>query len=108
ACLSYGTVSSRRFSLQGVTTRFFQNQAEPPLNFQLQPGHPHLSYFSDETTVPPGMEIYFSIPIAHVNKKWHFAIPFQLVTNSGEPIREPYGYAMFYWYDLPKAYRKGL
>jgi hypothetical protein len=67
-----------------------------------------LSYFSDETTVPPGMEIYFSVPIDHVNRKWHFAIPFQLVTNSREPIQEPYGYAMFYWYDLPKAYRKGL
>jgi hypothetical protein len=31
-----------------LATRFFQNQAEPPLNFQLQPGHPHVQ--DSETT----------------------------------------------------------
>jgi hypothetical protein len=30
---------SRRFSLQGLPSRFFQNQAEPPLNFQRSMGH---------------------------------------------------------------------
>ena len=66
----------------------------------------NLSQFSNETTIPPGMEIYFTVPINHVNKKWHFAIPFQFKMNSSGPIRQPYGYAAFYWYDLPEAYRR--
>jgi len=41
ACLSCGSFSSRRFFLsKDLATRFFQNRAEPPLNFQLGVGHP--------------------------------------------------------------------
>lgn len=64
-----------------------------------------LSQFSEKTTIPPGMEIYFSIPINHVNKKWHFAIPFQFDMNSSGPMRQPYGYAAFDWFDLTETYR---
>lgn len=53
----------------------------------------------------PGMAIYFSVPINHVNKKWHFEIPFSLDLQVRGPIHEPYSYVAFYWDDLPKAYR---
>lgn len=55
--------------------------------------------------IPPGRAIYFSVPINHVNKKWHFEIPFRFDLRVRSPISSPYSYVAFYWNDLPEAYQ---
>jgi hypothetical protein len=57
------------------------------------------------TIIPPGMAVYFSVPINHVNKKWHIEIPFSFDLRVHGPIHDPYSYVAFFWDDLPKAYR---
>lgn len=66
-------------------------------------------YYSDVkslATIPPGMAVYFSLPINHVNKRWHFEIPFNFDLRVRGPIHEPYSYVAFYWDDLPESYRQ--
>ncbi|MGA2889288.1 MAG: hypothetical protein ABSE51_14660, partial [Terracidiphilus sp.] len=56
--LADGTVSSLHGGspCKRLATRFFQNRAEPPLNFQLQMGHPlprQRSAFSSQQQIAP-------------------------------------------------------
>jgi hypothetical protein len=59
-------------------------------------------------TIPPGRAVYFSVPINHVNKKWHFEIPFRFDLRVRSPIHAPKNYVSFFWEDLPEAYRRGF
>lgn len=65
-------------------------------------------YFFDvgsATTIPPAKAIYFSVPVNHVDKRWHFQISFRFALKRQGPIRQPYSYVAFMWDDLPEAYR---
>jgi hypothetical protein len=57
-------------------------------------------------TIPPGKAVYFSVPINHVNKRWHFEVPFRFdLARRGGPVRQPYSYVAFFEEDLPEARR---
>lgn len=57
------------------------------------------------TAIPPGMAVYFSVPVNHVNKKWHLQISFRFALKRQGPIRQPYNYVALFWDDLPESYR---
>jgi hypothetical protein len=52
------------------------------------------------TLIPPGGQAFFSVPINHVSKTWHFEIPFRLALPSKSRIRPPYSHVAFYQEDL--------
>lgn len=60
---------------------------------------------SSATILAPGTAVYFSLPINHVNKAWHFEIDFRFDVKRRGPIRQPQSYVSFYWDDVPQAYR---
>jgi len=65
---------------------------------------PPLGYMSDvrtATSVPPGGQISFSVPINHVGTNWHFEVPFRFDLQRRKSGREPVSFVAFYQSDLP-------
>lgn len=52
--------------------------------------------------IPPGGEVFFSVPANHMSKAWHFEVPFRFALKHAGPIRRPYSYVGFFWDDLPE------
>jgi hypothetical protein len=67
--------------------------------------HGYMFPVSSSVTILPGHSIYFSVPINHVSRNWHFAIPFRFALAHNGPFREPDSLIAFFWDDLPAAYR---
>jgi hypothetical protein len=68
--------------------------------------HGYMFPVSSSVTIMPGQSIYFSLPINHVSRTWHFEIPFRFALKRNGPFREPISYLPFFWDDLPETYRK--
>jgi len=51
-------------------------------------------------TIPPGGNIYFSLPIDHVSDKWHVEIPFTFNLNVKSYIRAPVNVISLFMDDL--------
>jgi hypothetical protein len=58
------------------------------------------------TLIAPGDQQYFSGPVNHVSKNWHFEIPFRLAVPNNSRIRPPYSYVAFYQDDLDRVQGK--
>ncbi len=69
-----------------------QPQQEPPLGY--------VSEVQTTTPIPPGGQIYFSVPINHVGSTWHFEIPFRFDLPRTHQ-RQPKSYVSFFEDDLP-------
>jgi hypothetical protein len=67
--------------------------------------HGYKSEVSSFVTIRPGQKIYFSFPLNHVGKTWHFEIPFRFALEKQGPYREPVSYLAFFWDDLPPTFR---
>jgi hypothetical protein len=67
--------------------------------------HGYMFPVSSSVTIRPGHSIYFSLPINHVGRNWHFAISFRFALSHNGPFREPDNSIAFFWDDLPEAYR---
>ncbi len=75
-----------------------------------EPGEPPADYWFELgflTTVLPGREILFSIPINQIGKRWHIQIPFEFKVPEGKVPRDPKigglpeMYLTYSLYDLP-------
>ena len=40
-------------------------------------------------SIPPGKGLFFSVPVNHVEQRWHFEIPFRFELPKGERSRDP-------------------
>jgi hypothetical protein len=50
--------------------------------------------------IPPGGQVFFSVPSNHLSETWHFEIPFRLALPNTSGLRPPYSYLAFYQEDL--------
>lgn len=57
------------------------------------------------TTIEPGENILFSVPINHVSAWWHMRITFNLDVGGAIYGSEPYNVVSFYWQDIPEKFR---
>jgi hypothetical protein len=67
----------------------------------------YMSSVSSFVIIGPGQSVYFSLPLNHVSKTWHFEVPFRFALKQQGPYREPESHLAFFWDDLPEAYRTG-
>jgi hypothetical protein len=52
------------------------------------------------TMIPPGGQLLFSLPVNHVDRFWHFEVPFRLALPNKGRRRPPYSYVAFYQEDF--------
>jgi hypothetical protein len=58
------------------------------------------------TTIEPGSDILFSVPVNHVSAWWHMQIVFNLDVGGAVYGSEPYNVVSFYWQDIPEKFRE--
>jgi hypothetical protein len=100
------------FRFPNSTERAVRSAEEIRKNSTKSPNRP-LGYASRQgfdtlviTPILPGGDLYFSVPIDHVSKTWHFEIAFRLALTNQSQIRPPYSYLAFYQEDLDRAQGK--
>jgi hypothetical protein len=93
----------RNPTMEGAATiKSMADLSAPPK--QASGEEPPVGYMSDvrtATSVPPGGQIAFSVPISHVGPNWHFEIPFRFDLQRRQSGREPVSFVAFYQSDLP-------
>lgn len=62
-------------------------------------------HVSTLTTIDPGKDILFSVPVNHVRPGWFLQVPFQLVLAPVQAGVQPVCLAPFNWENIPAAQR---
>jgi hypothetical protein len=90
--------------MEGVATITSMADLSAPSRPTRGEEEPPPGYMSDvrtATSVPPGGQISFSVPIDHVGPNWHFEVPFRFDLQRRKSGREPISFVTFYQEDLP-------
>jgi hypothetical protein len=71
----------------------------------------YIEEVASSMTIRPGQEIFFSIPVNHLSKRWHVEIPFEFELPKGKGPRDPTNggtpmmVVQYYLWDLPSKSR---
>src|ERR1700730_11975372 len=74
-----------------------------------QPSHekPTAGYAAEvfsTTTIAPGSDLLFSVPLNHVSQFWYLQIMFNLDVPGGGYGSEPHSTLSFHWQDIPEKF----
>jgi hypothetical protein len=58
------------------------------------------------TTIAPGSDLLFSVPLNHVSQFWYLQIMFNLDVPGGGYGSEPHSTLSFHWQDIPEKFRQ--
>jgi hypothetical protein len=58
------------------------------------------------TTIQPGNDLLFSVPLNHVSPSWHLQVKFQLDLPGSQHVSQPHTVLPFYWKDIPEKFRE--
>jgi hypothetical protein len=81
-------------------------QAKPPSPPEQEPpeGYPLPHVFST-TTIPPGENLLFNLPLNHVGPSWYLQVRFYFELPGGGYGSGPYSVVSFDWQDIPEKLR---
>jgi hypothetical protein len=107
-------VNESRIVVQAISA---DGTVEPKLLARPTAGEmPHDYWFEvgSSQTIPPGKAILFSVPVNHMEERWHFEIPFRFELPKGTRLRDPgigglpEMFVPYYIYDIPPVQRSKI
>jgi hypothetical protein len=81
----------------------------PPPETEAPRPKPPRGYWSEvysTTTIGPGEDLFFSVPLNHVSPYWYMEIKFRPALPGGNRVTQPETTLCFYWWDIPQKLRE--